>query len=103
MVHEIHIEKMKYKIWYHSNLSCILKIKDINHSVAQKLKDIKQSLGESVRGYDKRFRDILSHIPYQMDEKLFIQWFVLVLLHKIREPLRMHEITTYEEAIRKVQ
>jgi hypothetical protein len=38
------------------------KIQDITHLAAQKLKEIKQRPGESVREYDKRFKYLLSQI-----------------------------------------
>lgn len=44
---------------------------------------------------------MFSHIPYIIYEKLLIQWLVLGLLHKTRQPLRVHENTTYEEDLRK--
>lgn len=51
--------------------------------------------------YDKRFKDLLSQIPYIIEDKFVIQWFIVGFLHKIRAPLRMHEITIYEKALRK--
>ena len=36
------------------------KTKDVAHLAAQKLKDIKKMPGESVREYEKRFKDLLS-------------------------------------------
>lgn len=57
--------------------------------------------GVSVRDYDKRFKDLPSQIPYQLEERLLVQWFVASLLHIIREPLRMHEIINYDNALEK--
>ena len=48
------------------------KIKDIAHLATQKLKDIKQIPGESVREYDKRFKDLLSQIPTIIDVNLLV-------------------------------
>jgi hypothetical protein len=36
----------------------------------QKLKEIKQNPGESVRRYDKRFKYVLSQVPYEIDKRL---------------------------------
>ena len=45
-----------------ASLLAFFKIEDIAHLAAQKLKDIKQRPRESVREYDKRFKDLLSQI-----------------------------------------
>ena len=71
--------------------------------VAQKLKDIKQRPEELVREYDKRFKDILSQILIIIDVNLLVQWYVTSLLHHVRAPLRMHDITLLEEAFKKAQ
>lgn len=36
-------------------------------------------------------------------EQLIVQWFTLGLIQKIIDPLRMHEIPTYEYALNKYQ
>lgn len=69
----------------------------------QNLNEIKQTMGDLVCEYEKVFKYILSHISYTIEEQLLIQWFPIGFLHKIREPLRMHEITTYNEALKKAQ
>lgn len=56
---------------------------------------------ELVQEYDKIFRDLLSQILATIDGQLLVQCFVLVLLQKIGAPLRMHEITTKEESLKK--
>ena len=76
-------------------------MEDVAHLAAQKLKDIKQRPGESVREYDKRFKDLLSQIPAIIDANLLVQWYVAGLLHHVRAPLRMHDITSLEEAFKK--
>ena len=78
-------------------------MEDVAHLAAQKLKDIKQRLGESVREYDKRFKDLLSQILTIIDANLLGQWYVVGLLHHVRAPLRMHDITSLEEAFKKAQ
>jgi hypothetical protein len=65
-----------------------------------KAKEIKQMLGESIREYDKRFKYLLSQIPYMIDKELLVQWFVVGLLQKIWAPLRMHEIQSCEDSLK---
>ena len=36
-----------------------------------------------------------------IDANLLVQWYVAGLLHHVRAPLRMHDITTLEEAFKK--
>ena len=43
-----------------TNILDFFKAKDVAHIASQKLKDIKQILGETVREYDKRFKYLLS-------------------------------------------
>ena len=79
------------------------KTEDVAHLATQKLKDIKQMPGELVREYDKRFKDLLSQIPSNIDVNLLVQWYVAGLLHHVRAPLRMHDIKSLEEAFKKEQ
>ena len=81
----------------------LFKMEDVAHLAEQKLKDIKQRPGESVREYDKRFKDLLSQIPVIIDANLLVQWYVASLLHHVIAPLRMHDITSLEEAFKKAQ
>ena len=55
-------------------------MQDTRHIVAQKFKEIRQLQGESIREYDKRFKDYLIQITYTIDEQLLVQWFVAGLL-----------------------
>ena len=80
-----------------------LKMEDVAHLAAQKLKDIKQRPGKSVREYDKRFKDLLSQILEIIDANLLVQWYVASLLHHVRAPLRMHDFKSLEEAFKKAQ
>ena len=80
------------------NFLAFFKTKDDTHLVAQKLKDIKQVPGETVREYDKRFKDLLSQIPYNIDANILVQWYVVGLVHHVRAPLRMHDIKTLEKS-----
>lgn len=50
--------------------------------------------------YDKRFKDLLSQIPYIIDEALLVQWYIAGLLQKIRGHLKRHEVRTCEEALK---
>ena len=50
-----------------------------------------------VRGLD------LSEIPSELGKHLLVQWFVIGLLYRIKQPLRMHEITNYDNALKKAQ
>ena len=86
-----------------ANFLAFFKMEDVTHLATQKLKDIKQKPGESVREYDKRFKDLLRQIPAIIDANLLVQWYVVGLLHHVRAPLRMHDITSLEEAFKKAQ
>ena len=79
------------------------KTKDVAHLAAQKLKDIKQRPRELIREYDKRFKDLLSQILTIIDANLLVQWYAVGLLRHVRAPLRMHGITSLEEAFKKAQ
>ena len=79
------------------------KKQDVAHLAAQKFKDIKQILGYIVHKYDKRFKDLLSQISYNIDNNLLVQWYVSRLLHHVRDPLIMHDIKNLEEAFKKAQ
>ena len=83
------------------NFVAFFKIEDVAHLVSQKMKDIKQIPREIVREYDKRFKDLLSKIRYNIDGNLLVQWYVAGLLHHVRVPVRMHDIKTLEEAFKK--
>ena len=79
-----------------TNFLAFFKTEYVAHLAAQKLKDIKQILGEIIREYDKRFKDLLSQIPYNTDNNLLVQWYIAGLLHHVRALLRMHDIITLE-------
>ena len=85
------------------NFLAFFKTKDVAHLATENLKESKQTPGETVREYDKRFKDLLSQIPYTIDVNLLVQWYVADLLHHIRAPLRMHEIKTLEKDLKKAQ
>ena len=81
-----------------TNFLALFKTEDVEHLATQKLKDIKQVPGEIVLEYDKRFKNLLSQISYNIDGNLLVQWYVAGLLHHVRAPLRMHDIKTFEES-----
>ena len=72
-----------------TNILAFFKTEDVAHLAAQKLEDIKQIPREIVREYDKRFKDLLSQILYNIDSNLLVQWYVTGFLHHARDPLRM--------------
>ena len=86
-----------------TNFLAFFKTEDVAHLAAQKLKDIKQIPGEIVQEYDKRFKDLLSQISYNIDSNHLVQWYIAGLLHHVRDPLRMHDIKTLEESLKKAQ
>ena len=84
------------------NFLAFFKIEDVTHLASQKLKDIKKVPSESVQEYDKRFKDLLSQILSNIDANILVQWYVVGLLHHVRDPLRMLDIKTLKEAFKKV-
>ena len=92
-------ERTKHEI--KKNFLAFFKIEYFTQIVAQKLKDIKEITREIVREYDKRFKDLLSQLSYNIDSNLLVQWYVAGLLHHVRDPLRMHDIKTLEEILKK--
>ena len=68
---------------------------------AKKLKTTSQNLGETVRDYDKWWRDLLSQLDYVIDEQLLIQWFLVGLSHKIRRHISLETFKTYKESLTK--
>jgi hypothetical protein len=67
------------------------------------LKEIKKKLGETICEYDKMFKDLLRQIPYAINEKLLVQWYVEILLKKFRVPLCMYDLSACEEILKKAQ
>ena len=59
-----------------SQFLSFFKTLDVKHLAAKKLKTTSQKPAESVREYDKRWKDLLSQLDYVIDEKLLIQWFL---------------------------
>ena len=77
------------------------KTPDAKHLAAKKLNSIVQKLVETIRDYDKIWKDLLSQIDYVIDEKLLIQWFLPGLSQKIWWHISLETFKTYEEALTK--
>ena len=86
-----------------TNFLAFCKTEGVAHLASEKLKDIKKIPGEIVWEYEKRFKYLLSHISYNIDSNLLVQWYIAWLLHHVMAPLRMHDIKTLEEALKKYQ
>ena len=74
---------------------------DAKHLTAKKLKTTSQKPAESVREYDKRWKDLLSQLDYVIDEQLLIQWFLVGLSQKIRWHISLEMFKTYEDVLTK--
>jgi hypothetical protein len=49
------------------------------------------------------FKYLLSQIPYAIDEKMLVQWYITYLLENIRVPLHTYDLSTCEEILIKAQ
>ena len=52
------------------------KTPDAKHLATKKLKMTQQKPRETVRDYDKHWKDLRSQLYYVIDEQLLIQWFL---------------------------
>ena len=77
------------------------KTPDAKHLEAIKLKFTIHKPRETVRDYEKRWKDLLSQIDYVIDEKLLIQWFLAGLSQNIQRHISLDTFKTYEEALTK--
>ena len=77
------------------------KTPDAKHLAAKKLKMTSQKPGETVRDYDKRWKDLLSQLDYTIDEQLLIQWFLAGLSQKVRRHISLETFKSYEDALTK--
>ena len=77
------------------------KTPDAKHLAANKLKTTSQKPGETVRDYDKQWKDLLSELDYVIDEQLLIQWFLAGQSQKIRRHISLETFKTYEDALTK--
>jgi hypothetical protein len=103
MVHELHGKSNLLKRINKDNFSTFFKIQDVTHLAAQNLKEIKQRSGESVREYDKRFKDLLSQILITIDQNLLVQRYLARILPIICSFLCLYEITNCEYVLQKAQ
>ena len=71
------------------------------HLAANKIRTTIQKPTETVRDYEKRWKDLLSQIDYVIDEQLLIQWFRAGLSQNIRRHISLETFKTYEEALTK--
>jgi hypothetical protein len=78
-------------------------MQDISHLEAQKLKEIKQNSRETFYEYDKRFKELLSQIPYAINEKLLIHWYVAFPFQNVRVPLHMYDLSTCAKILKNTQ
>ena len=77
------------------------KTPDAKHLATKKLKTTSQKTGESIRDYDKRWKDLLSQLDYVIDEQLLIQWFLAGLSQKVRRHISLETFKMYEDALTK--
>ena len=68
---------------------------------AKKLKTTSQKPGETIHDYDKRWKDLLSHLDYVIDEQLLIQWFLVGLSQKVHRHISLETFKSYEDALTK--
>ena len=57
-----------------------------------KIKEIKQSLAESVWDFDQWFKNLMAKVSFQMLDVQHKEWFIFVLLPHIRGPLMQQKI-----------
>ena len=79
----------------------LFKTLDAKHLEANKLKTTSQKPGETVRDYEKCWKDLLSQLDYVIDEQLLIQWFLAGLTQKIRWHISLETFKTYEDVLTK--
>ena len=75
------------------------KTPDAKHLAAKKLKTTQQNPGETVREYDKHWKDLLIQLDYVIDEKILIQWFLVGLSQKVHRHISLETFKTYEYAL----
>ena len=64
-------------------------------------KQLFRNLHKNIRDYDKRWKDLLSQLDYNIDEQLLIQWFLAGLVQKIWRHISLDTFKSYEEALTK--
>ena len=83
------------------HLLSFFKTPDAKHLAAKKLKTTVQKPTETVWDYDKRWKDLLSQLDYNIDEQVLIQWFLAGLVQNIRRHISLETFKSYEEALTK--
>ena len=58
---------------------------------------MQQKPGETVRDYEKPWKDLLSQLDYVIDEQLLIQWLLAGLSQKVRRHISLETFKTYED------
>ena len=77
MVHDLFGRKPKAtKAEIKAQFLSFFKTPDAKYLEAKKLKKTSQNPGETVRDYDKHWKDLLIQLDYVIDEQLLIQWFL---------------------------
>ena len=89
------------KVEVKTNFLSFFKTLDAKHLEAKKLKTTSQKLGETVRDYDKHWKDLLNQLEYVIDEKLLIQWFLVGLSQKIHQHISLETFKTYKYVLMK--
>jgi len=84
----------------HSFLA-FFKTQEVSHLDGNKLKEIKQSLGETIREYNKRFKYLLIQTPSVIEELSLLQMVCVGLLQKLCAPLQIYDIQLCEEGLKK--
>ena len=77
------------------------KTPNAKHPAVKKLKSTVQKPVETIRDYEKRWKDLLSQIDYVIDEQLLIQRFLARLHQNIQRHISLETFKTYEEALTK--
>jgi hypothetical protein len=64
-----------------------------------KLKEIKQVHIELVWDYDKRFKDLMGRLTFQIPDQLHKEWFIARLLPHIQCLLIQYEVASHPESL----
>ena len=64
-----------------------------------KIKEIKQTLTETVWDFEQRFETLMAKVSFQMFDVRHKEWFIVVLLPHIWDPLMQQNIESHIEAL----
>ena len=56
----------------------------------------------NMKELNSKFLSLLRCVPYIVDEKPKVQWFLKCLLYNIKDRIEYNNLKTFEEAMRKV-